>query len=103
MTSVSSRDSQGRNLNSPAVRACGDGRVHRGTLNPGRLCMSPRGKPAEPGWLQEAGEHSGQGSAGDSRTPGSDLDTVPFRLGTSVMNGHSLSEPFPPARTPGYQ
>lgn len=40
---------------------------------------------------------------GDDWTPGSDLDTVPFRLGTSVMDGHSLSEPFPPVRTPGYR
>lgn len=63
VASVSSRDSQGRNLISPEVRACGDGDVHRGTLNPGPLCTFPRGKPAEPVWVQEAGEHSGSGSA----------------------------------------
>lgn len=59
VASVSSRESQGRKLNSPEVRACGDRDVPGETLNPGPLCTFPRGKPTEPVWVQEAGEHNG--------------------------------------------
>lgn len=85
MASLSSWDTEGRNPSSPEMGACGGGAsLHISLGEASGASVGAGGRKEDTVVKAQLGDHC---------TAGSDLDTAPFRPGTSAMDGHSLSEP----------